>query len=94
MADKKKEEEWVSSHDWSQAWKHGPHAVIWWGFMVIGLIVAGIAGFAVWLQTVLVLFGPKDLRFELMTLEWPEDMEAKRQLRATAEEAVEDVPGT
>ncbi len=43
--------------------------------LAIGLTVAAIAGFAVWLQTVLVLFGPKDLRFELMTLVWPEDQE-------------------
>ena len=40
----------------------------------IGLIVALASGFAVWFQTILVLFGSKDLRFELMTLEWPEDM--------------------
>ncbi len=43
--------------------------------LAIGLTIAAIAGFAVWLQTVLVLFGPKDLRFELMTLVWPEDQE-------------------
>ena len=40
----------------------------------IGLIVALVSGIAVWLQTVLVLFGSKDMRFELMTLEWPEEM--------------------
>ncbi len=40
----------------------------------VGLIVALLSGIAVWLQTVLVLFGSKDIRFELMTLEWPEDM--------------------
>lgn len=39
----------------------------------IGLIIALISGIAVWLQSILVLFGPKNLRFELMTLEWPED---------------------
>ncbi len=39
----------------------------------VGLIVALASGIAVWLQTVLVLFGPKEMRFELMTLEWPED---------------------
>ncbi|MEE8395603.1 MAG: hypothetical protein V3S29_06075, partial [bacterium] len=52
--------------------------------LVIGLVVAAISGIAVWLQTVLVLFGPKDLRFELMTLEWPEDQEAKAKARAEA----------
>ena len=40
----------------------------------VGLIVALISGIAVWFQSLLVLFGPKDARFELMTLEWPEDM--------------------
>ncbi|MDA1100427.1 MAG: TRAP transporter small permease subunit [Proteobacteria bacterium] len=39
-----------------------------------GLIVALASGIAVWLQAILVTFGPKDLRFQLMTLEWPEDM--------------------
>lgn len=41
--------------------------------LVVGLCVAAIAGFAIWLQAVLVLFGPKELRFPLMTLEWPEE---------------------
>jgi len=41
--------------------------------LVIGLCVAAVAGFAIWLQTVIVLFGPKELRFPLMTLEWPEE---------------------
>lgn len=45
--------------------------------LVIGLFVALLAGIAAWLQTVLVLFGPRDLRFRLMTLEWPEDVRAK-----------------
>ncbi|MBT7147765.1 MAG: TRAP transporter small permease subunit, partial [Rhodospirillales bacterium] len=40
----------------------------------VGLVVALASGVAVWLQSVVVLFGPKDVRFELMTLEWPEDM--------------------
>ena len=39
-----------------------------------GLLLSLLACLAVWLQTVLVLFAPKDIRFELMTLEWPEDM--------------------
>jgi TRAP-type mannitol/chloroaromatic compound transport system permease small subunit len=45
--------------------------------LVFGLFVALLSGIAVWLQTVLALFGPKDLRFKLMTLEWPEDAAAK-----------------
>ena len=40
----------------------------------VGLIVALMSGIAVWLQSAVVLFGSKDIRFELMTLEWPEDM--------------------
>ncbi|MCH9044578.1 MAG: TRAP transporter small permease subunit [SAR324 cluster bacterium] len=45
--------------------------------LVIGLFIAAASGFAVWLQAGLVLFGPKELRFELMTLDWPEDQEAR-----------------
>lgn len=45
--------------------------------LVFGVIVAGMSGVAVWLQAALVLFGPKDLRFKLMTLEWPEDQEKR-----------------
>ena len=41
--------------------------------LVIGLITAAIAGIAVWLQTALVLFGPRNVRYPLMTLEWPEE---------------------
>lgn len=44
--------------------------------LVLGLFTAFLAGVAVWLQTVLVLFGPKELRFKLMTLQWPEEAEA------------------
>lgn len=51
--------------------------------LVFGLFTALLAGIAVWLQTALILFGPKDLRFKLMTLEWPEDVKAKGG-RATA----------
>jgi len=43
------------------------------GILLIGLIVALLSGIAVWLQTVVVLFAPKDMRFDLMTLEWPEE---------------------
>ncbi|MCZ6473422.1 MAG: TRAP transporter small permease subunit, partial [SAR324 cluster bacterium] len=48
---------------------------------VIGIIVAAVSGVAVWLQAALVLFGPKDYRFGLMTLEWPEEQERKAQAR-------------
>jgi len=45
--------------------------------LVIGIVVAGLAGFAVSLQAFVYLFGPKEVRFELMTLDWPEDLEKK-----------------
>ncbi len=41
--------------------------------LVFGLFVATIAGIAVWLQVVFVLWGPQGARFKLMTLEWPEE---------------------
>ena len=41
--------------------------------LVIGLIVALLAGIAVWLQVAMALFGPKHWRFDLMTIEWPEE---------------------
>ena len=41
--------------------------------LVIGLVVALLAGIAVWLQVAMALFGPKHLRFDLMTIEWPEE---------------------
>jgi TRAP-type mannitol/chloroaromatic compound transport system permease small subunit len=45
------------------------------GILLLGLIVATIAGLAVWLQVALLVWGtPK--RFALMTLDWP-DSEAK-----------------
>jgi TRAP-type mannitol/chloroaromatic compound transport system permease small subunit len=41
--------------------------------LVVGLIVAAISGLAVWLQVAIVLWGPQNVRFPLMTLEWPEE---------------------
>ena len=41
--------------------------------LVFGLIVALLAGIAVWLQVAIALFGPKHWRFDLMTIEWPEE---------------------
>ena len=43
------------------------------GILVLGLIMAALAGIAVWLQIAIVLWGPQDVRFRLMTLEWPEE---------------------
>jgi len=41
--------------------------------LVFGLITAGVAGIAVWLQVALALFGDPNRRFRLMTLDWPEE---------------------
>ena len=41
--------------------------------LVFGLVMAVVAGIAVWLQVVVVLWGPQNIRFPLMTLEWPEE---------------------
>jgi TRAP-type mannitol/chloroaromatic compound transport system permease small subunit len=52
--------------------------------LVFGLVVAVISGIAVWLQVAIVLWGPKDLRFPLMTLEWPEEdakIEGKERIK-------------
>jgi len=59
--------------------------------LVFGLIVAGIAGIAVWLQAALVLFGDPNRRFPLMTLEWPEERGSKIEgkERVTLEDAVD-----
>jgi TRAP-type mannitol/chloroaromatic compound transport system permease small subunit len=52
--------------------------------LVFGLIVAAVAGIAIWLQVVLVLWGNPSRRFRLMTLEWPEEagttIEGKRRI--------------
>jgi TRAP-type mannitol/chloroaromatic compound transport system permease small subunit len=41
--------------------------------LLSGLCVALVGGFAVWLQVLLVLWAPEDARFELSTLDWPEE---------------------
>ena len=52
--------------------------------LVAGLVFALVAGVAVWLQTVTVLWGNPDHRYPLMTMEWPEfagnTIEGKRRL--------------
>ena len=45
--------------------------------LVAGLIVAALSGVAVWLQVAIVLWGPQNIRFPLMTLEWPEEAGTK-----------------
>tara|TARA_B100000470_G_scaffold103935_1_gene80143 strand:- start:1709 stop:2191 length:483 start_codon:yes stop_codon:yes gene_type:complete len=48
-------------------------------FLVLGFIVALLSGIAVWLQTVICLFGRPDYRFDLMTVQWPEEELDQRQ---------------
>ena len=52
--------------------------------LVAGLVCALVAGIAVWLQTVTVLWGNQEQRYPLMTMEWPEfagqTIEGKRRL--------------
>jgi hypothetical protein len=63
--------------------------------LAFGLIVAVVAGIAVWLQMAIVLFGPKHHRFPLMTLEWPEEsgtmVEGKERLDLDKAEDVLEV---
>lgn len=49
-----------------------PHRWIIKTIMTLGLCVAFVAGLAVWLQAFLALAAPRAMRYELMTLEWPE----------------------
>ncbi len=41
--------------------------------LLVGLLLCVMAGFAVWLQSLTVLWGEPNRRFDLMTLEWPEE---------------------
>ncbi|MCP5153146.1 MAG: TRAP transporter small permease subunit [Ectothiorhodospiraceae bacterium] len=45
--------------------------------LAAGLVMALIAGISVWLQVVILLWGPQDIRFPLMTIEWPEEEGSK-----------------
>jgi TRAP-type mannitol/chloroaromatic compound transport system permease small subunit len=52
--------------------------------LIFGLLVALASGIAAWLQVATILWGPKDLRFPLMTLDWPEvdaKIEGKERVR-------------
>ena len=52
--------------------------------LVFGLLVAVTSGIAAWLQVATILWGPRDLRFPLMTLDWPEadaKIEGKERVR-------------
>ena len=64
--------------------------------LVAGLIVATVAGIAVWLQVALLLWGDNRRRFPLMTLEWPEEagtkVEGKERIRLEDAPAVPALP--
>jgi len=66
------------------------------GILVIGLIVALIAGIAVWLQIVYLIWGDDSKRFDLMTLEWPEEAGAKIEgkTRISLDDAPDTAPAT
>jgi len=49
-----------------------PHRWIIKSVLAVGIFMTILSGIAVWLQMALVLFGPKQNRFPLMTVEWPE----------------------
>jgi len=59
--------------------------------LVFGLLMAVAAGIAVWLQVVMILWGPQDIRFPLMTIEWPEEAGSKIEGKTRLElEEMED----
>jgi TRAP-type mannitol/chloroaromatic compound transport system permease small subunit len=58
--------------------------------LVFGLVVAFLAGVAAWLQVVTILWGSGQLRFPLMTLEWPEE---ERKIEGKARVKLEDEYG-
>jgi TRAP-type mannitol/chloroaromatic compound transport system permease small subunit len=67
--------------------------------LVFGLIVALVSGVAAWLQVATILWGPRELRFPLMTLDWPEEdakIEGKTRVRLEDDYGLRlsDSPGT
>jgi TRAP-type mannitol/chloroaromatic compound transport system permease small subunit len=67
--------------------------------LIFGLIVAMISGMAAWLQVATILWGPRELRFPLMTLDWPEEdakIEGKTRVRLEDDYGLRlsDAPGT
>lgn len=66
--------------------------------LVVGLLLVLCAGFAVWLQTFMVLFGDPSRRYSLMTLEWPEEegtmIEGKKRIELEGSEPVAPTAGT
>jgi len=67
--------------------------------LVFGLVVALVSGIAAWLQVATILWGPRELRFPLMTLDWPEEdakIEGKTRVRLEDDYGLRlsDAPGT
>jgi hypothetical protein len=64
--------------------------------LVIGLIMALVAGIAVWLQTAYLIWGDRSKRFDLMTLEWPEAAGAtiEGKTRVSLDTAPDTAPAT
>jgi TRAP-type mannitol/chloroaromatic compound transport system permease small subunit len=60
------------------------------GVLVTGLVVATLAGVAVWLQVAMLIWRRNTKRFALMTLEWPE--EAGTKIEGKERIKLEDVP--
>lgn len=60
------------------------------GILVAGLLVATIAGMAVWLQVAHLIWTDSTKRFPLMTLEWPE--EAGSRIEGKERIKLEDLP--
>ena len=71
-----------------------PHRWIIKTILTSGLLVAAIAGFSVWLQAFLALAAPREMRYELMTLEWPENtgetIEGKERMDVDLSVSVEE----
>ena len=67
--------------------------------LVAGMVVAMISGIAAWLQVVTILWGARELRFPLMTLDWPEEdsrIEGKTRVRLEDDYGLQlsNAPGT
>ena len=58
--------------------------------LVFGLIVAAMAGFAIWLQTAFALFSSKSFDFALYTIERPEEKIEKRLMMEAIDGSITD----
>ncbi|MBT5110364.1 MAG: TRAP transporter small permease subunit [Rhodospirillaceae bacterium] len=58
--------------------------------LVFGMIIAALAGVAVWLQTAFALFGPRDYAFPHFTIENADEKEEKRKIIETMDATLAD----